>query len=39
MIPQLTQFSTVCYPPRGLGPSGVRAIISFFEDDDDDGKV
>ena len=29
----------VCYPPHGLGPSGVRAIISFFEDDDDDGKV
>lgn len=26
----------VCYPPRGLGPSGVRAILSFFEDDDDD---
>jgi len=24
----------VCYPPHGLGPSGVRAILSFFEDDD-----
>lgn len=30
---------TVCYPPHGLGPSGVRAILSFFEDDDDGGKV
>ncbi|KAM0714831.1 hypothetical protein Q7P37_009295 [Cladosporium fusiforme] len=29
----------VCYPPHGLGPSGVRAIISFFEDDDDDARV
>jgi ergosteryl-3beta-O-L-aspartate synthase len=23
----------ICYPPHGLGPSGVRAILSFFEDD------
>lgn len=23
----------VCYPPHGLGPSGVRAILSFFGDD------
>ncbi|RMY55752.1 hypothetical protein D0865_04003 [Hortaea werneckii] len=29
----------VCYPPHGLGPSGVRAILSFFEDEDDGGKV
>ncbi|KAF2716584.1 aspartyl-tRNA synthetase [Polychaeton citri CBS 116435] len=29
----------VCYPPHGLGPSGVRAILSFFEDEDDAGKV
>ncbi|KAF2768907.1 aspartyl-tRNA synthetase [Teratosphaeria nubilosa] len=29
----------VCYPPHGLGPSGARAILSFFEDDDDGGKV
>lgn len=29
----------VCYPPHGLGPSGVRAILSFFEDEDDSGKV
>ncbi|KAK6442282.1 aspartate--tRNA ligase dps1 [Oleoguttula sp. CCFEE 5521] len=29
----------VCYPPHGLGPSGVRAILSFFEDDDEGGKV
>jgi len=28
----------VCYPPHGLGPAGARAIISFFEDDDDGGK-
>lgn len=30
---------SVCYPPHGLGPSGVRAILSFFEDEDDGGKV
>ncbi|KAK8213330.1 aspartate--tRNA ligase dps1 [Zalaria obscura] len=24
----------ICYPPHGLGPGGVRAILSFFEDDD-----
>lgn len=24
----------VCYPPRGLGPGGVKAILSFFEDDE-----
>ncbi|KAK0782295.1 aspartate--tRNA ligase dps1 [Friedmanniomyces endolithicus] len=30
----------ICYPPHGLGPSGARAILSFFEDDDDaTGKV
>ncbi|KAK3724880.1 aspartate--tRNA ligase dps1 [Vermiconidia calcicola] len=29
----------VCYPPHGLGPAGVRAIISFFEDGDDNNKV
>ncbi|QIW98196.1 hypothetical protein AMS68_003714 [Peltaster fructicola] len=29
----------VCYPPHGLGPGGVRAILSFFEDEDDGGKV
>ncbi|KAF2460017.1 hypothetical protein BDY21DRAFT_281545 [Lineolata rhizophorae] len=23
----------VCYPPHGLGPSGVRAILNFFEDE------
>jgi aspartyl-tRNA synthetase len=23
----------VCYPPHGLGPGGVRAIMSFFEDE------
>jgi len=22
----------ICYPPRGLGPSGMKAILSFFED-------
>ena len=22
----------VCYPPKGLGPKGVQAILSFFED-------
>lgn len=25
--------SYICYPPHGLGPMGVRAILSFFEDD------
>jgi nondiscriminating aspartyl-tRNA synthetase len=25
--------SYVCYPPHGLGPMGVKAILSFFEDD------
>ncbi|KAF1346663.1 aspartyl-tRNA synthetase-like protein [Delphinella strobiligena] len=25
----------VCYPPHGLGPSGVKAILTFFEDSDD----
>ncbi|KAL1302476.1 hypothetical protein AAFC00_002867 [Neodothiora populina] len=23
----------ICYPPHGLGPGGVKAILSFFEDD------
>jgi len=23
----------VCYPPHGLGPGGVRAILNFFEDE------
>ncbi|KAK8218215.1 aspartyl-tRNA synthetase [Phyllosticta capitalensis] len=23
----------VCYPPHGLGPMGVKAILSFFEDE------
>ncbi|KIW07755.1 aspartate-tRNA(Asn) ligase [Verruconis gallopava] len=23
----------VCYPPHGLGPMGVKAILNFFEDD------
>ena len=22
----------VCYPPKGLGPKGVHAVLSFFED-------
>ncbi|KAI9719186.1 MAG: hypothetical protein M1828_006279 [Chrysothrix sp. TS-e1954] len=22
----------VCYPPKGLGPMGIRAILTFFED-------
>ena len=22
----------VCYPPKGLGPKGIQAILSFFED-------
>lgn len=22
----------ICYPPKGLGPKGIRAILSFFED-------
>ncbi|KAF1808950.1 aspartyl-tRNA synthetase [Eremomyces bilateralis CBS 781.70] len=26
--------SWVCYPPHGLGPMGVKAIMKFFEDDD-----
>lgn len=34
-----TNVTIVCYPPHGLGPSGVRAILSFFEDDDDSGKL
>jgi hypothetical protein len=25
--------SYICYPPHGLGPAGVKAILSFFEDD------
>ncbi|THX10390.1 aspartyl-tRNA synthetase-like protein [Aureobasidium pullulans] len=25
----------VCYPPHGLGPGGVKAILTFFEDTDD----
>ncbi|KAF2172537.1 hypothetical protein M409DRAFT_63195 [Zasmidium cellare ATCC 36951] len=29
----------VCYPPHGLGPGGVRAILSFFEDEDDSSKL
>ncbi|KAK5174371.1 aspartate--tRNA ligase dps1 [Saxophila tyrrhenica] len=29
----------IAYPPHGLGPAGARAIISFFEDDDEGGKV
>ncbi|KXT16314.1 hypothetical protein AC579_3767 [Pseudocercospora musae] len=29
----------VCYPPHGLGPAGVRAILSFFEDEDDTSKL
>ncbi|KAM3419308.1 hypothetical protein BST61_g5243 [Cercospora zeina] len=29
----------VCYPPHGLGPAGVRAILSFFEDDEDTNKL
>lgn len=24
----------VCYPPHGLGPGGIKAIMSFFEDED-----
>ena len=36
---QLLTLLTVCYPPHGLGPSGVRAILSFFEDDDDANKL
>lgn len=24
----------VCYPPHGLGPMGVKAIMNFFEDDE-----
>ena len=22
----------ICYPPKGLGPKGIRAILTFFED-------
>ncbi|EMC93523.1 hypothetical protein BAUCODRAFT_37211 [Baudoinia panamericana UAMH 10762] len=29
----------VCYPPHGLGPLGARAVLSFFEDEDEGGKV
>lgn len=29
----------VCYPPHGLGPAGARAVISFFEDDEETNKV
>lgn len=36
MIMWMLTFDTVCYPPHGLGPAGVRAILSFFEDDEDD---
>lgn len=25
--------SYLCYPPHGMGPMGVKAILSFFEDD------
>ncbi|KAF2435764.1 aspartyl-tRNA synthetase-like protein [Tothia fuscella] len=25
--------SFICYPPHGLGPMGVKAILGFFEDD------
>lgn len=32
-----TNSCSVCYPPHGLGPAGARAVISFFEDDDDEG--
>jgi len=28
----------ICYPPHGLGPAGARAVLTFFEDDDD-GKI
>jgi len=24
----------ICYPPHGLGPMGVKAILQFFEDDE-----
>jgi aspartyl-tRNA synthetase len=23
----------ICYPPHGLGPMGVKAILAFFEDE------
>ncbi|KAF2730191.1 aspartyl-tRNA synthetase-like protein [Polyplosphaeria fusca] len=26
--------SYICYPPHGLGPMAVKAILNFFEDDD-----
>lgn len=26
----------VCYPPHGLGPRGVHAILSFFEDENEE---
>jgi aspartyl-tRNA synthetase len=29
----------VCYPPHGLGPAGARAVISFFEDDEETSKA
>ncbi|KAF2858068.1 aspartyl-tRNA synthetase [Piedraia hortae CBS 480.64] len=29
----------ICYPPRGLGAGGVRAIMSFFEDGDGNSTV
>jgi len=31
-------FVWIGYPPHGLGPAGARAVITFFEDDDDAGK-
>lgn len=27
--------SYICYPPHGLGPLAVKAILNFFSDDDD----
>ncbi|KAK1918397.1 hypothetical protein P3342_001315 [Pyrenophora teres f. teres] len=27
--------SYICYPPHGLGPMAVKAILNFFSDDDD----
>ena len=36
---RLTNKLIVCYPPHGLGPAGARAVISFFEDEDDAGQV
>jgi nondiscriminating aspartyl-tRNA synthetase len=26
--------SYICYPPHGLGPMAIKAILNFFEDDD-----